>query len=175
MFQGDAWYNLTGEILTLFPLYGDGDIWLEIYNLDVYAKAAVIINAEGYVEITQMVLSANFTSIKTHLDNLLGGGNFGESVNNLLNLLGDYIWDLVRYFQFLMRMIKSIRFKVKNALFPLLEKVLTDVLNNALNGCNIADLIATGNCFKGNLQQMELMVHKAMLDNVNKNHFNLSN
>ena len=68
-----------------------------------------------------------------------------------------------------------IRFKVKNALFPLLEKVLTDVLNNALNGCNIADLIATGNCFKGNLQQMELMVHKAMLDNVNKNHFNLSN
>ena len=96
MLQGDAWYNLTGEILTLFPLYGDGDIWLEIYNLDVYAKAAVIINTEGYVEITQMVLSANFTSIKTHLDNLLGGGNFGESVNNLLNLLGDYIWDLVR-------------------------------------------------------------------------------
>ena len=99
MLQGDAWYNLTGEILTIFPLYGDGDIWLEIYDLDVYAKAAVIINAEGYVEITQMVLSANFTSIKTHLDNLLGGGNFGESVNNLLNLLGDYIWDLVRNLQ----------------------------------------------------------------------------
>ena len=62
---------------------------------------------------------------------------------------------------------------MKNALFPLLEKVLTDVLNNALNGCNIADLIATGNCFKGNLQQIELMMHKAMVDNVNKNNFNL--
>merc|ERR1719239_1928778 len=36
--RGDAWYNLTGEILTIFPLYGDGDIWLEIYDLDVYAK-----------------------------------------------------------------------------------------------------------------------------------------
>ena len=44
--QGDAWYNLTGEILTIFPLYGDGDIWLEIYDLDVYAKAAVIMNDE---------------------------------------------------------------------------------------------------------------------------------
>lgn len=93
--QGDAWYNLTGLIMGLFPLYGDGDIWLEIYDLDIHAKAAVILNTEGYVEITEMELSANFSSIKTHLDNLLGGGNFGESVNNLLNLLGDYIWDLV--------------------------------------------------------------------------------
>ena len=40
-------------------------------------------------------LSANFTDIRAHLDNLLGGGNFGESVNNLLNLLGDFIWDAV--------------------------------------------------------------------------------
>ena len=78
-----------------------------------------------------MVVSAELSSIKVHLDNLLGGGNFGESVNNLLNLLGDYIWD-----------------QLKGLLFPLLEDVLTDVINDALNGCSIADLIETGSCFR---------------------------
>ena len=97
MYQGDAKYNLTGNILGLIPLYGDGDIWLEIYDLDLYASAGVLINEDGYVKVTSMVVSAELSSIKVHLDNLLGGGNFGESVNNLLNLLGDYIWDQVSW------------------------------------------------------------------------------
>ena len=105
-FEGDAIYNLTGSILGLIPLYGDGDIWLEIYDLDLYAMASVLINEQGFVTVTQMDVSANFTSIKLHLDNLLGGGNFGESINNLLNLLGDFIWD-----------------QLKDILFPLLELV----------------------------------------------------
>ena len=71
-------------------------MWLEIYGLDIYAKAAVLINAEGFVEITEMDLTADLTDIKMHLDNLLGGGNFGESINNLLNVVGGYIWDQVR-------------------------------------------------------------------------------
>ena len=70
-------------------------MWLEILGLDVYAKAAVLINAEGFVEVTEMDITADFTDIKMHLDNLLGGGNFGESINNLLNVLGGYIWDQV--------------------------------------------------------------------------------
>merc|ERR1712168_1036213 len=135
--RGDAIYNLTGSILGLIPLYGDGAIWLEIYDLDLYASAGVLINEDGYVKVTSMVVSAELSSIKVHLDNLLGGGNFGESVNNLLNLLGDYIWD-----------------QLKGLLFPLLEDVLTDVINDALNGCSIADLIETGSCFRDNLMRM---------------------
>merc|ERR1719397_1095736 len=42
--RGDAIYNLTGNILGLIPLYGDGAIWLEIYDLDLFASAGVIIN-----------------------------------------------------------------------------------------------------------------------------------
>merc|ERR1719192_550943 len=135
--RGDAIYNLTGNILGLIPLYGNGDIWLEIYDLDLFASAAVLINEQGFVRVTQMDVSANFTSIKIHLDNLLGGGNFGESVNNLLNLLGDYIWE-----------------QLKVILFPLLESVLTDVINDALDGCSIAELIETGACFRDNIDRM---------------------
>merc|ERR1711953_88522 len=135
--RGDAIYNLTGNILGLIPLYGNGDIWLEIYDLDLFASAAVLINEQGFVKVQSMVVSAEFSSIKIHLDNLLGGGNFGESVNNLLNLLGDYIWE-----------------QLKVILFPLLESVLTDVINDALDGCSIAELIETGACFRDNMDRM---------------------
>eukprot|EP00091_Calanus_sinicus_P011463 TRINITY_DN2597_c0_g1_i7.p2 TRINITY_DN2597_c0_g1~~TRINITY_DN2597_c0_g1_i7.p2 ORF type:complete len:122 (-),score=44.95 TRINITY_DN2597_c0_g1_i7:40-405(-) len=112
-------------------------MWLEIYGLDVYAKAAVLINAEGFVEITEIDLTADLTDIKMHLDNLLGGGNFGESINNLLNVVGGYIWD-----------------QVKDLLFPLLDEVLLKVINDALKGCNIADLIANGSCFQDRMKEL---------------------
>merc|ERR1712154_152296 len=66
--RGDAIYNLTGNILGLIPLYGDGDIWLEIFDLDLSASAAVVINEQGFVRVTAMTLSAAFSSIKIHLD-----------------------------------------------------------------------------------------------------------
>merc|ERR1711915_239287 len=141
LLRGDAIYNLTGNILGLIPLYGDGEIWLEIYDLDLSASAAVVINEQGFVKVTTMTLSAAFSSIKIHLENLLGGGNFGESVNNLLNLLGDYIWD-----------------QLKDILFPLLESVLTDVINDALDGCSIAELIETGACFRDNMNRMRALL-----------------
>merc|ERR1719495_2287148 len=115
LLRGDAIYNLTGNILGLIPLYGDGEIWLEIYDLDLSASAAVVINEQGFVKVTTMTLSAAFSSIKIHLE----------------NLLGDYIWD-----------------QLKDILFPLLESVLTDVINDALDGCSIAELIETGACFR---------------------------
>merc|ERR1712156_1345449 len=122
--RGDAIYNLTGNILGLIPLYGNGDIWLEIYDLDLFASAAVLINEQGFVKVQSMVVSAEFSSIKIHLD-------------NLLNLLGDYIWE-----------------QLKVILFPLLESVLTDVINDALDGCSIAELIETGACFRDNMDRM---------------------
>merc|ERR1712066_1097413 len=120
--------NLTGNILGLIPLYGDGEIWLEIYDLDLSASAAVVINEQGFVKVTTMTLSAAFSSIKIHLE-------------NLLNLLGDYIWD-----------------QLKDILFPLLESVLTDVINDALDGCSIAELIETGACFRDNMNRMRALL-----------------
>merc|ERR550519_1402683 len=129
--RGDADYSLDGVIVSIFPLYGEGPMWLELYDLVLYAKAAVTINDEGYVQVTSLDLSADFKGIKLHLDNLMGGGNFGEAINNLLNALGDYIWD-----------------QLKGFLFPLLEDVLTKILNDALSSCSIVDLIENGSCFE---------------------------
>ena len=81
-----------------------------------------------------MDIAADFTDITVHLDNLVGGGNFGETINNILNLLGPMIWDLV-----------------KGYLFPFLDEILLKVLNDALAGCNIADLVQNGSCFQERL------------------------
>merc|ERR1719309_1717422 len=134
--RGDADYKLDGTLAAIFPIYGEGPMWLEIYGLDAYAKASVLINEEGIIEVTSMDITADFTDIKMHLDNLLGGGPFGESINNLLNVMGVYIWD-----------------QVKVLLFPLLDEVLVKVINDALSGCSIADLIENGACFQEKMKE----------------------
>jgi hypothetical protein len=132
--RGDAEYTLDGSIFGIFPLYGEGPMWLEIYGLDLYAKAAVLINAEGFLEVTTMDITADFIDIKLHLDNILGGGDFGETINTILNIMGGYIWD-----------------QLKDILFPILDDVLKKVINDALAGCSIADLIENGSCFQNEL------------------------
>merc|ERR1712109_91851 len=135
--RGDATYSLDGTALGIFPIYGDGPMYLELYGVTLHAKAAVLINADGFVEITEMDIAADFTDIAVHLDNLVGGGNFGETINNILNLLGPMIWDLV-----------------KGYLFPFLDEILLKVLNDALAGCNIADLVQNGSCFQERLAEV---------------------
>merc|ERR1719348_2799861 len=127
--RGDAEYKLDGTLAAIFPLYGEGPMWLEIYGLDAYAKASVLINEEGYIEVTSMDITADFTDIKMHL-------------NNLLNVMGVYIWD-----------------QVKVLLFPLLDDVLVKVINDALSGCSIADLIENGSCFKDKLEEAKMAGH----------------
>ena len=67
-------YNLSGSILGLLPLYGSGAMWLEIYDLQLSAQAAVLINADGFAEVTEFQISADFSDINIHLENLLGSG-----------------------------------------------------------------------------------------------------
>jgi len=136
--RGDAIYSMDGSIAGILPLYGDGPMWLEIHGLDLIAAASIMINEEGFVEIVDMNLDAKFTEIKIHLDNLLGGGNFGETINNMLNLLGGFIWD-----------------QLKGILIPELNKVLKEFINDALHGCNIADLIQNGECLKRRLAEIQ--------------------
>jgi hypothetical protein len=43
---------------------------------------------------------------------------------------------------------------VKDLLFPLLDEVLLKVLNEALSGCSIADLIENGSCFQDRMEKL---------------------
>merc|ERR1711970_98694 len=130
LLQGDADYNLDGTIFSFIPIYGEGPMWLKLINLDLNADAAVTINAEGFVQVETMDITADFTEIQLHLDGLLGGGDFGEVINQILNLMGKFIWD-----------------ELKDKLFPEIDNALTNFLNEALKGCSITDLIQTGSWY----------------------------
>ena len=49
--------------------------------------------------------------------------------------------------------------QVKVLLFPLLDEVLVKVINDALSGCSIADLIENGACFQERMQEVGLAGH----------------
>merc|ERR1712037_635452 len=88
--RGDASYVLDGTVLGFLPIYGNGSMWLEVWGLELYGAAGVLINADGFLEVTRMNITAEVSGeIKLHLNNL-----YGDSINNLLNVLGGFIFDL---------------------------------------------------------------------------------
>jgi len=134
--RGDADYTIDGKFLGIVHVYGDGPMWIEIYDLDLMGKAAVLINPEGFLEVSEMNITATFGDIKMNLTNLEGGSNLGDSINNILNLMGGFIWD-----------------QLSGVILPILDNLLMDVLNDALDGCSIPDLIESGSCFRNGLRE----------------------
>ena len=70
-------------------------MYIELTGLTLNANPGIKIDTEGFMQVTSLALGADFEGIVLHLDNLLGGGDFGETINNLLSVLGPQIWDLV--------------------------------------------------------------------------------
>ena len=94
--KGDAVYSLDGSIFNLLPLYGDGDMFLELNELSIDVQGGLLITADGFLQVSDLEMDASFQSANLHLDNLLGGGDFGENINNLLTALAPTIWNEVR-------------------------------------------------------------------------------
>ena len=44
-------YKLDGSILSIFPVFGEGAMYLQLFDLDVKAFAALTLNAEGYIQV----------------------------------------------------------------------------------------------------------------------------
>merc|ERR1711935_1218346 len=126
LLRGDAIYSLDGSIFSLFPLYGNGDMYIELSGLAIRVAAGALIDAEGKVQVTNMNLGADFDNAVLYLDN--GDLDFGETINNLLSALAPTIWN-----------------QFKDLVFDELNTVLTKIINDELGNCAIQDIIA-GNC-----------------------------
>ena len=70
-------------------------MYVELSQLDIKAQAGLTINQGGFLQVTSLDLDADFQGIVLHLDNLLGGENFGEAINGLLNAFAPMLWDQV--------------------------------------------------------------------------------
>ena len=65
--QGDAVYSLDGNILSIFPLFGNGPMYIELSGLSVKGAAGVTIDGEGKVQVTDLNLGADFEGAVIHL------------------------------------------------------------------------------------------------------------
>ena len=68
---------------------------LELNELSIDVQGGLLITADGFLQVSGLEMDANFQSANLHLDNLLGGGDFGENINNLLTALAPTIWNEV--------------------------------------------------------------------------------
>jgi len=114
VFRIDGNYFLDGLILSLFPLYGQGDYYIEVTNATIGGGAKLDLMRPG---IEDLFLNFSFESIEVHFENLLGGGSMQSAVETTINLLGkqvvDAVWSLIN--EPLCQIIEEV---VNNALAP---------------------------------------------------------
>ena len=59
--KADATYSLDGVIFSIFPVFGEGAMYLEINELDLIANAALTLSEEGYIQVMYFSAKVNFT------------------------------------------------------------------------------------------------------------------
>ncbi|XP_076363897.1 uncharacterized protein LOC143253627 isoform X2 [Tachypleus tridentatus] len=119
-------YNLEGKIAGIFPLYGDGKATIQIDNLDIYLDGGLTVTTDGYLQLADnMAVSIDFSKVSIKLENILGGGSFGDVINALLSSVGKIIFD-----------------KFKPKIMNELKKQIIKSANNELGKHKLEDIIA---------------------------------
>ena len=62
--KADAIYSLDGVIFSIFPVFGEGAMYLEINELDLVANAALTLSEEGYIQVIFLGKSQLYLSLK---------------------------------------------------------------------------------------------------------------
>ena len=124
-------------------------MFLELNELSIDVQGGLLITADGFLQVSDLEMDASFQSANLHLDNLLGGGDFGENINNLLTALAPTIWNEVRPLEIqifpLQLFFKRFYFQFKDLVFKEVNEALTKIINTELGKCSISQIIG-GNC-----------------------------
>lgn len=121
--SGQSYYDLDGKVL-IFPLYGKGMAGLKVNDLHFKGTATISIIDMQMVQLTHFDIHILFSQIQLYLENIVGGGNLGNIVNTVLNMLGKLLYD-----------------KFKDQLLPPLNNIIKKALNEQLAKIKLSDLI----------------------------------
>lgn len=120
---GNAVYDLDGKIFNIIPLYGKGKANVQLIDLVATGSAALTITADGHLKATEFNVDPSFGSIFVNLENILGGGNLGQVVNGIVNMLGKTIFD-----------------QFKPEIRKILNKAIIGEINKALSKVKLSDI-----------------------------------
>jgi len=121
--SGNAVYDLNGKLFKLIPLYGKGKASVQLVDLAATGSAALTITADGHLQANAFDVDPSFGSIFVNLENILGGGNLGQVVNGVVNMLGKTLFD-----------------KFKPDIRRELNKIIIGEINKALRNVKLSDI-----------------------------------
>lgn len=108
----DGWYWCDGLLLIIFPVFGDGFFYIDIVSTDSTGLGGIMVTDDDHLQITDLKLNLTFDHLDLYFDNFLGGGSFGEEMNEALDALAE---------------------SIVKAMIPLLDTALLPSLMNYLN------------------------------------------
>jgi len=91
-------YKLKGNILKIFPLYGDGAFLIQPLNLVMLGGGSLAVDNQGHVQLTSIAMDTNFTTMVVDFENLLGGGDLGDTLNLIMTNLGTSVFNQIKPF-----------------------------------------------------------------------------
>jgi len=120
---GNAVYDLDGKIFSIIPVYGKGKATVQLVDLVASGSAALTITTDGHLQATEFDVNPSFGGIAVNLENILGGGNLGQVVNGVVNMLGKTLFD-----------------KFQPEIRKALNKLIIGEVNKALRKVKLSDI-----------------------------------
>ncbi|CAG0892937.1 unnamed protein product [Darwinula stevensoni] len=122
-------YFLDGTVFGLLPLFGEGYIDMSILEFAVVGGASLVALPDS-VSVGELSFAMTFGELEGVIDGLLGGGDLGDVLNEILNLLGADLFDAV-----LQMVADDIAVLVQGFLNQMLEGMtLQDIINMLTGG-----------------------------------------
>ncbi|KAK2723163.1 uncharacterized protein LOC136033967 [Artemia franciscana] len=121
--SGSYWTN--GVLLSVLPIYGEGAYTIDIIDASFGGGGGITVNVvTGKLQMNWLNLRLSFSQLVTNFEGLLGGGDLGSEINE---------------------MISSLATSIINSIIPLITTPLSDAivnfLNKAFEGINIWDIV----------------------------------
>ncbi|XP_050727840.1 uncharacterized protein LOC127004331 isoform X2 [Eriocheir sinensis] len=109
-------YNFTGQS-GVFPIFGVGPFWLDALNVTISAMVDLGQTEEGVFGVTVLELDITCPTTDIHFENIMGGGEMADFVNDLLSAMGP---DFLQ--------------AIEDEYMPWLEEALIHEINQILQG-----------------------------------------
>jgi len=119
---------LEGAVLDIFPIYGEGPFWIEIYGVTLTVQSDVNINGQGFIQASNLNVSARYSELDMRFFQCNMCSN-GEIFEDMLHLIGTNIWT-----------------ETEQLLVGLLQQGMHNFLSEAFQKCSADEIVHDGQC-----------------------------
>ncbi|ODM92694.1 hypothetical protein Ocin01_13989 [Orchesella cincta] len=117
-------YDIDGLAMLIFPVYGHGPFRVKIGGLQMGGTGSLGVKLTGEVFLKNLDFNFTLGEMDVRLEGLLGGGELGDLINDVINAIGLNIVSIV-----------------EKVLHEIIAETLLLIINHQLEGVTLVDLI----------------------------------